>query len=251
VDLSQLDGKLDAIAMRICEYFTNSPRDAADHARCRDPVTRASLGTIKLRTLERTHRFTARIGSPIYRSRPELFLQHQGGFYGELSYAARVRFSGSGGRFDGILEFTLGLETASVIGSMWSFDGPTVALALVSGGITLTPWAYSATSFNATVGVSAGMKGMRWRVRPGQLDFTATETYRQSAFVPVWGFFGDVDVPMSFAPKIGLTIMTRWLPTTRVVDDFAELPLERFQSTDRPTGTLGSVYLAAGIAYKF
>src|SRR5436190_2979468 len=33
VDLSQLDEKLDLVAIKICEYFTNSPRDVADHAK--------------------------------------------------------------------------------------------------------------------------------------------------------------------------------------------------------------------------
>jgi len=256
VDLSQLGPALDTLIAKLCKHLIDHDLNLGKGpaTECTSDSTYTVLRSVKLRSLERTRQFALRTGSSVYRSSPELFLGRQGGFYIELSYAARppfLRHGRPGGRFDAGFEATLGLESSSLFGPMLSFEGPAVATALLSAIVTITPWAYTSTTFNMTVGLSGGLKGFRWNLRPGDQDFVGTMPYRQSAFVPVWGGFAEFDIPMSFAQGVGVNIVTRWLPATRKVTEFVGLPLRRFETTGGPTGTLGSVYLAGGLAYRF
>ena len=247
VDQSELGRWLDTIAVKLCDKF-------APIKPCPDNSMLNEIGRIKLRSLERTHRFTFRFGSSVYRTDTTLFLGREGGMYGEFSYAARpnvLRWGKGNGRYDGFIEATLGFEASSVAGPSLHFDGPAVAMALLSLGVTLTPWAYTSTSYNVSIGMSGGLKGFRWNLEQGMLDFNGTEPYRRSDFVFVWGFFGEMDIPMSFAPGWGVTVMSRWLPATREVTRFKNLPLQRFAATGGPTGTLGGAYLAGGIGYRY
>jgi hypothetical protein len=218
-----------------------------------DDSIRVAARRATLAGLERPRSVSMRLGIPVNAS-PQLFLDRASGFYVEFSYASHpgfLRFGKGGGRFDGGIEVVLALQSSTVVGGMLAFDGPACVFGLVNGTLTLTPWEYSGTAFNLTLVAGGGIQSLRWNLNRGDLDYTGTEPYRQSAPRPVLDTGFKLQWSIWLIRNMQFDVVGRWVVGLDTVETFRTLPLARFADGGGPVGKLGGKVLMAGVSLNF
>lgn len=252
-DVSDLDRTVDSVVVRVTRMLLAA--GFASHPGVSTIVedsTLTILSQVRVRDLTRGRHFAFGIGVPFGRASPALFLDRSSGFVFQGRYATHpgfLRVGRPGGQFDLGVEIGLSVETTSLVGGIFSANGPAGAVTSVALTWSLTNWEYARTAVNVTLGAVGGVYGLRYNLRPGDLDYVGTDPYRETQFSPVVGGFLASAFPL--IGPLGFEVRLTSLWGTRTITGFTDLPLARFADTSGPTGHVGGQYLTASLGYRF
>ncbi len=188
--------------------------------------------------------FSFRIGPVLRRANEDLFFGDISATYLELSLAYMPSFLSFGkpnGRFDGGLEVLWGID----LGGNFSPDLVLVHSGLLNFRFFLTPWRAAGTAINVAAGAGAGFQVIRYNFDPGDPRFLGTTDYRESTGTVAFSLFLQGDFRL-FGPFKGDAIL-RWTRGLNELTRFESAPFEG----GGPTGHLGAIYMAFGVAWRF
>jgi|GEM_PF-2847986 len=186
-----------------------------------------------------------RLGGIVGRHDPELFLGRRSGNCLEAYFTyrePRLSFKREGGRWDGWLEFSVGLDD----GGNSSSSGPLATLILVNYKLTATQWQYSSTAFNVSFGAGLGIHIIRYKFSPGDKHYAGDEDFVNSTAVPAYSVLGEIGVPLG--TRWGIDFTVRYAGSWDTIDP---IPDANLTTEDGPTGKLNAFYLLGGLSYRF